>query len=332
MKGRILSGIQPTGNFHIGNYFGALNQWVQLQNDYECLFCVVDLHAITTNYDPRKLLQHTREVAAAYIAAGIDEKKCIIFPQSAVASHAELGWIFSCMTPLGWLNRMTQFKEKAGKNKEKASLGLYSYPVLMAADILAYKATHVPVGEDQKQHLELCRDIAGAFNRFVKDEYFTLPEPLIQKHGARIMSLRDGTAKMSKSDPSEGSRINLKDSDEEIMQKIRKAKTDMNLFPDTFEDAKGRFEVKNLITIYALMTNQDPQSVCSQFSGGNFAPFKKALTDAIVERIAPIRNEFNRLMQDKEALDIILENGAHKAREIADVTKTQVFEYLGLYR
>jgi len=332
MKGRILSGVQPTGNFHLGNYLGAVNNWVKLQNDYECLFCAVDLHALTTEYDSKKIADYTREVAAAYIASGVDPKRSIIFPQSAVSAHAELGWIFSCMTPLGWLNRMTQFKEKAGKNREKASLGLYSYPVLMAADILAYKATHVPVGEDQKQHLELCRDIAGVFNRSVKKDFFQLPEPLIQSQGARIMSLRNGTEKMSKSDPSEGARINLKDSNDIIEKKIKKAKTDADPFPDSMEAAQSRPEVVNLITIFSMMTEQDPQSVCREFSGGNFSPFKKSLSEAVIEKMAPIRDEFYRLMSDSLEIDRILKNGSEKAFTIAKKTMSEVFGFLGLYK
>lgn len=330
-KGRILSGIQPTGNFHIGNYFGAVHQWIQLQNDYECLFCVVDLHAINTSYNPNQLQQHTREIAAVYIAAGLNPEECVIFPQSSVSAHAELSWVLGCFTPLGWLNRMTQFKDKAGKHKDQASLGLYSYPVLMAADILAYKATHVPVGEDQKQHLELARDIAGAFNRFTHRDIFPLPEVMIQKQGARIMSLRDGSNKMSKSDPAEGSRINLKDDNETIAKKIRKAKTDPHPFPSTFAEAIGRPDVENLITIYSLVTQETPDQVCNKFAGSNFSPFKQELADAAVHYFTPIREKFYELMQHPDHIDKILEDGANKARTIADKTRREIYNLTGLY-
>lgn len=331
MKGRILSGVQPTGNFHLGNYLGAVHQWVKLQSDYECLFCIVDLHALTVPYDKKKIEKYTREIAAAYIASGINPQYSAIFPQSTISGHAELSWIFSCMTPLGWLNRMTQFKDKAGKNREKASLGLYSYPVLMAADILVYKATHVPVGEDQKQHLELCRDIAGVFNRSTDADYFVLPEPLIEKQGARIMSLRNGNEKMSKSDPSDGARINLKDTNEVIEKKIKKAKTDGGVFPESIEEAESRPEVRNLITIFSMVAGRDPQSICQEFSGGNFAPFKKELAEAVIEKIAPIRDEFYRLISDPIMLDQVLKDGSKKASMIAKNTMKDVFKLMGLY-
>src|ERR1700722_10773576 len=270
---RIFSGIQPTGNLHLGNYLGAIRNWVALQHDYECIFCIVDLHALTMPQDPLELRHSTREVAGAYIAAGIDVEHCIIFNQSMVSAHAELAWLLSCLTPLGWLNRMTQFKEKAGKQRDLAGLGLYAYPVLMAADILGYKATHVPVGEDQKQHLELARDIAGAFNRFYGTEYFPLPEPLIQGAATRVMSLRDGTQKMSKSDESDYSRILLTDNAETIGLKFRKAKSDS--LPTIEYEPETRPEVANLINIYAALANTSREAVVAKFEGKNFSEFKK---------------------------------------------------------
>src|SRR6201994_481802 len=274
---RIFSGIQPTGNLHLGNYLGAIRNWVVLQRDFECIFCIVDLHALTQPQEPDELRASTREVTAAYIAAGIDPERCVIFNQSMVPGHAELAWLLSCLTPLGWLNRMTQFKEKAGKQREEAGLGLYAYPVLMAADILAYKATHVPVGEDQKQHLELARDIAGAFNRRYGVEFFPLPEPQIFGAGTRVMSLRDGTKKMSKSDSSEYSRINMTDDADAIALKIRRAKTDPEPLPETVEALEARPEADNLVGIYAALTNTTREAALGQFAGQNFSTFKEAL-------------------------------------------------------
>ncbi len=277
---RIFSGVQPTGNLHLGNYLGAIRNWVELQHSYNCIFCVVDLHAITVPQKPEELVQATREVTAAYIACGIDPKKSIIFPQSAVSIHAELSWILGCHTPLGWLNRMTQFKEKTGKHADKASLGLYGYPVLMAADILGYRATHVPVGEDQKQHLELARDIAGAFNRFYNQDYFPLPEPLIQGPATRIMSLRDGTKKMSKSEESDYSRINLTDNAEAIELKFRKAKSDA--LPTITYEPEKRHETANLINIYAALSGNSREKIVEEFGDKNFSAFKKALAELAI--------------------------------------------------
>ncbi len=312
---RIFSGIQPTGNLHLGNYLGAIRNWVKLQQDFDCIFCIVDLHAITMPQEPAALRQATREVTAAYIASGIDADACIIFNQSTVPGHAELSWIFSCITPLGWLNRMTQFKEKAGKQRDNAGLGLYAYPVLMAADILLYKGTHVPVGEDQKQHLELARDIAGAFNRAYNEEFFPLPEPLILPTAARIMSLRDGTKKMSKSDPSDYSRITLTDDADAIAKKIRKATSD-SIEGVTF-DEKNRPEVANLLTIYAALTDSTPQAVASEFATAQTSAFKSALADVAVEKLGPITARMRDLMDDHSTLDKILKDGANRAREIA---------------
>lgn len=314
-KPRILSGVQPTGNLHLGNYLGAIRNWVKLQDSHECLFMLADLHAITLPQEPAALTRNTRETAAAYIACGIDPQKSVIFPQSAVSMHAELAWVLGCHTPLGWLNRMTQFKEKSGKNKESAPLGLYSYPVLMAADILGYHATHVPVGEDQKQHLELARDIAGAFNRAYGEEFFPLPEPLIMPTAARIMSLRDGTKKMSKSDPSDYARITLTDDADAIAQKIRKAKSDM--VEGISYDEAGRPEVANLLTIYAALTDSTAEAVAAQFAGVQTSAFKAALVEVAVEKLAPITARMRELMNDTTMLDALLKRGAEKAREVA---------------
>ncbi len=331
---RIFSGIQPTGNLHLGNYLGAIQNWVKLQNDYECLFCIVDLHAITVPQDPAALRQSIRQTAAAYIASGIDPKKSIIFQQSAVSGHSELGWLLMCLTPLGWLNRMTQFKEKAGKDKEKACLGLYAYPVLMAADILLYHATHVPVGEDQKQHLELCRDIAGAFNRqynplypLSNTECFKLPEPLILGEATRVMSLRDGTKKMSKSDPSDYSRIHLSDSDDIIRAKIQKAKSDM-LNGVTYDVAE-RPEASNLLTIMAAIQGKSRKDIENQYVNSNFSSFKKDLADALIAHIAPIRNEMERLLKDTTYLDNLLAANAQKADVIAKKNLKQIQKLTG---
>lgn len=329
----IFSGMQPTRQLHLGNYLGALKNWVKLQNDMDAIFCVVDLHAMTIEHDPETLRNNIREVAAAYIAAGIDPDKNILFNQSAVSGHAELNWILTCHTPLGWLNRMTQFKEKAGKQKDNAVLGLYAYPVLMAADILLYKATHVPVGEDQKQHLELARDIAGAFNRYYKaDGFFPLPEPQILGEATRVMSLRDGTKKMSKSDESEYSRINLTDDADTIALKIRKAKTDPEPLPETVEDLEKRPEANNLVTIYAALSDTTRAAVLAQFGGQQFSAFKGALADLSVAKLAPIAGEMNRLLGDKAELDRLLKKGADRANEIAARTINEVKDLVGLVR
>lgn len=311
----IFSGIQPTGNLHLGNYLGAIRNWVTMQHEHPSLFCIVDMHAITVPQDPVALTKATRETAAAYIASGIDPKKSTIFNQSMVSGHAELGWILGCLTPLGWLNRMTQFKEKAGKDREQASLGLYGYPALMAADILLYKATHVPVGEDQKQHLELARDIAGAFNRRFETDYFTLPEPLIQGEATRIMSLRDGTKKMSKSDISDFSRITLTDDAAAIAKKIKKATTDA--FPTISYDAETRPEVSNLLNIYAALTGTPRKQAIEAFASSSTSAFKQSLTDAAVSHLAPITENMRQLMNDTTYLDSILKEGAEKANSLA---------------
>ncbi|MFV3127379.1 tryptophan--tRNA ligase [Niveispirillum sp. KHB5.9] len=329
----IFSGMQPTRQLHLGNYLGALKNWVKLQNEMDAIFCVVDLHAMTIDHDPETLRSNIREVAAAYIAAGIDPEKNILFNQSAVSGHAELNWILACHTPLGWLNRMTQFKEKAGKQKDNAVLGLYAYPVLMAADILLYKATHVPVGEDQKQHLELARDIAGAFNRYYKaDGFFPLPEPQILGEATRVMSLRDGTKKMSKSDESEYSRINLTDDADTIALKIRKAKTDPEPLPETVEELEKRPEANNLVTIYASLSDTNRAAVLAQFGGQQFSAFKGALADLSVAKLAPIAGEMNRLLGDKAELDRLLKKGADRAGEIAARTVNEVKDLVGLVR
>lgn len=327
---RIFSGVQPTGNLHLGNYLGAIRNWVQMQEDAECIFCIVDLHAITVPQDPQALLKATREVTAAYIACGIDPAANIIFNQSAVSIHAELAWILSCYTPLGWLNRMTQFKEKAGKHRDNAVLGLYSYPVLMAADILAYKATHVPVGEDQKQHLELARDIAGAFNRRYEAEFFPLPEPVISGHATRVMSLRDGTKKMSKSDASDYSRINLTDDADTIAAKIRKAKSDMG--EGLSYDPENRPEAANLINIYAALSGESRDAIVEQFASKGFAPFKTALAEVAVEHLAPITRRMRELMGDTTYIDSILHKGAEDANLIGKQVLDGVKDIVGFLR
>ena len=324
-----MSGMQPTNQLHLGNYLGALKNWVGLQDQGETIFCVVDLHAITLPQDPAVLPQSTREIAAAYIAAGIDIDKSIIFAQSHVSAHAELAWILSCFTPMGWLNRMTQFKDKAGKDKESAPLGLYGYPVLMAADILTYKATHVPVGEDQKQHLELARDIAGAFNRRYEVEFFPLPEPQILGEATRVMSLRDGTKKMSKSDLSDMSRINMTDTPELIAQKIRKAKTDPAPLPANPEELEGRPEADNLLTLYAALTDTTKRSAIARFAGTQFSLLKAELTEAAVETLGPIATRMNELMADTAAIDAILRDGAAKADAIAQPILADVKALVG---
>jgi tryptophanyl-tRNA synthetase len=327
---RILSGMQPTNQLHLGNYLGALKNWVALQDKGENLFCVVDLHAITVPQDPATLRQSTREITAAYIAAGIDPERSTIFVQSHVSAHAELAWILGCFTPMGWLNRMTQFKEKAGKDREGAPLGLYSYPVLMAADILTYKATHVPVGEDQKQHLELARDIAGAFNRRYEVDFFPLPEPQILGEATRVMSLRDGLKKMSKSDLSDMSRINMTDTPDLIVQKIRKAKTDPDgPLPDTVEGLEGRPEADNLLTLYAALTDTTKKAAVERFAGGQFSVLKNELSEAAVATLGPIASRMTELMTDTAALDAILRDGAEKANAIAQPILSDVKQLVG---
>ena len=330
MKNRIFSGAQPSGNMHLGNYLGAFRNWARLQDDYECIFCVVDMHAITVWQDPADLQAQVREAAAAYIASGVNAEESILFNQSRVPGHAQLAWVFNCVARIGWLNRMTQFKDKAGKNRENASTGLYVYPNLMAADILLYKATHVPVGEDQKQHLELTRDIAQKFNNDYGVELFPLTEPLILSEGARVMSLRDGTKKMSKSDPSEFSRINLNDDADTLAQKIRKAKTDAELLPAKASLLEGRPEAKNLVGIYAALADMERDSVCAQYEGKGFGDFKKALTEVVVDKLAPITTEMVKLQNDPAYIDSILEAGGEKAQDLsapilAEVKKTVGF-------
>ena len=316
---RVLSGVQPSGALHLGNYLGALTKFVALQDQTECFFCVVDLHAITVWQDPAKLTAQTREIAAAYLAAGVDPAKAAIFPQSAVRAHAELAWIFNCVARLGWLDRMTQFKEKSGKHKERSSVGLYTYPVLQAADILVYKATQVPVGEDQKQHLELTRDIAAKFNNdFNAPGFFPLTEPLIEGPGARVMSLRDGAAKMSKSDPSDNSRINLMDDADAIAQKIRRAKTDPEPLPEGLEDLKARPEADNLVGIYAALAGVSKADVLLQYGGRGFGDFKPALADLAVAVMGPIGERMRRLMDDPAEIDKVLRTGAERARAVAE--------------
>jgi tryptophanyl-tRNA synthetase len=329
---RIFSGIQPTGNLHLGNYLGAIRNWVALQHDYECIFCIVDLHALTQPQDPAELRAATREVTAAYIAAGIDPEHCIIFNQSMVTAHSELSWILSCLTPLGWLNRMTQFKDKAGKNREMAGLGLYAYPVLMAADIIGYKATHVPVGEDQKQHVELARDIAGAFNRRYERDFFPLPEPQIFGEATRVMSLRDGTKKMSKSDTSDYSRINMTDDGDTIALKIRRAKTDPEPLPLSIAALEARPEADNLVGIYAALAGQTREAALAGFAGQNFSVFKEALTEVSVATLGRIGGEMRRLMADPGHIDAILHKGAERASAIATPILREVQDITGLLR
>jgi tryptophanyl-tRNA synthetase len=327
---RVFSGIQPTGSLHLGNYLGALKRFVEMQDDYECIYCIVDLHAITMPYDPAELRANTREVTAGFLASGLDPKRCVIFNQSQCPMHPRLGWMLSCLTPLGWLNRMTQFKEKAGKKREQASLGLYGYPVLQAADIIGYHATHVPVGEDQKQHLELSRDIAGAFNRQFGVDFFPLPEPVITGEATRVMSLRDGTKKMSKSDESDYSRINLNDDRDTIALKFRKARTDSE--SGVTYDAENRPEASNLITIYAALADTTRQAVVDEFASAQFSDFKKALTDMAVEKLGPIGEEMKRLMADPGYVDGVLKDGAERARAIAMPIQDQVEEIMGFLK
>ena len=332
MSKKIFSGVQPSGNLHLGNYLGAIKNFVELQNekDSECVYCIVDLHAITVKQNPNELKKNIKETLATFIASGLDPKKSIIFNQSSVSAHSEGAWILSCVARMGWLNRMTQFKEKAGKDKEKASIGLYAYPVLMAADILLYDATHVPVGNDQKQHLELCRDIAQRFNNdFNSPDFLKVPEPLIQKHFSRIMSLKDGTKKMSKSDPSDLSRINLTDEKDEIINKIKKAKTDTMSMPGSGENLSKRPEVENLLGIYASLSSQDLKDTIKQFSGKNFSEFKENLSELVVEKINPISNEIKRLLDDETYLSNILFEGFQKADKIASKKIKLMKEIIG---
>lgn len=339
---RVFSGVQPTGNLHLGNYLGAVRKFVALQDSHECIYCVVDMHAITQAISvwggPEELRRNTREVTAAFLASGIDPHRHIVFNQSQVSGHAELAWIFNCVARMGWLNRMTQFKEKAGKDRENASVGLFAYPALMAADILLYRATHVPVGDDQKQHLELTRDIAARFNndfaaRIAElghgEAYFPMTEPLIEGPATRVMSLRDGSKKMSKSDPSDLSRINLTDSADDISKKIRKAKTDPEPLPETIEGLGGRPEADNLVGIYAALSDLSRQEVLAQFGGRQFSEFKPALVDLSVEKLAPIGAEMRRLMADPGHVDAVLAQGAERARAIADVTMREVRDIVG---
>ncbi|MCO8019907.1 tryptophan--tRNA ligase [Brevundimonas diminuta] len=331
---RILSGIQASGALHLGNYLGALKRFTELQETGAPLFVfVADMHAITVWQEPEKLAAQTREIAAAYLASGLDPAKAVIFPQSAVPAHAELAWIFNCVGRLGWLDRMTQFKEKSGKHKERSSVGLYTYPVLQAADILLYKATEVPVGEDQKQHLELTRDIAQKFNNdFGTPGYFPLPEPLIQGPATRVMSLRDGAAKMSKSDPSDLSRINLTDDADAIANKVRKAKTDMEPLPETLEGLEGRPEAKNLVAIYAALANTTREAVLAEFAGQGFGAFKPKLAELAVSSMANVTAEMRRLMNDPAEIDRALAAGAEKAREIAEPTIAEVKKIVGFWQ
>jgi tryptophanyl-tRNA synthetase len=329
---RVFSGMQPTNGLHLGNYLGALVKFVALQDQYEALYCVVDQHAITESL-PEDLRGNVREVAAAYLAAGVDPKRSIIFVQSAVPQHVELGWVLQCVARMGWLERMTQFKDKSGKHTERVSAGLFTYPVLMAADILLYKATHVPVGDDQKQHVELARDIAQKFNNdFNAQGFFPLPEPLIQGPGARIMSLRDGSKKMSKSDPSDQSRINLTDDADAIANKIKRATTDPQPLPETVEGLKGRAEVENLVGIYAAMNGTSTEAVIKEWGGKGFGAFKPALADLLVAKLAPIAAEARRLNADAAALDAILRDGAERARAIAAPIMDEVRDLVGFWR
>ncbi|WP_440933607.1 tryptophan--tRNA ligase [Candidatus Pelagibacter sp.] len=332
MGKKIFSGVQPTGNLHLGNYLGAIKNFVDLNNDKDnkCIFCVVDLHAITVKQDPKELKNNIRETVATFVASGIDPKKSIIFNQSSVAAHAEGAWILSCVARMGWLNRMTQFKEKAGKDKEKASVGLYSYPVLMAADILLYDATHVPVGDDQKQHLELCRDIAQKFNNdFEVENFLQVPEPLIQKEFSRIMSLKDGSKKMSKSELSDLSRINLTDDKDQIINKIKKAKTDPLPMPQDIKELDERLEANNLLGIYSSLTNSTLENSVKNFAGKNFSEFKEQLAEKLVNKIEPISNEIKKLLGDKSYLDKILLDGVEKANFIASKKIKRIKEIVG---
>lgn len=342
IKERVFSGMQPTGSLHLGNYLGAMLQWIELQKTHECIYCVVDMHAITVWQKPDELRRAIRQVTAAYIAAGLDPDKSILFNQSQVSAHAELAWIFNCVARLGWLNRMTQFKEKAGKDRENASVGLYAYPNLMAADILAYRATHVPVGDDQKQHLELARDIAQKFNNDFREEiialghadgeFFPQPEPVITGPATRVMSLRDGTRKMSKSDPSDLSRINLTDDSDTIARKVQKAKTDPEPLPSEPDGLKGRPEAENLVGIYAALVGKTAADVLSDMGGAQFSTFKKQLAEAAVTRLAPIATESAHMMKDPAEIDRILAAGSRRARELAEPVMSTVKDIVGFIR
>ncbi len=332
MVKKIFSGVQPTGNLHLGNYLGAIKNFVELQNekDNNCIYCVVDLHAITLKQDPKELKNNIRETAATFIASGLNPNKSILFNQSLVPAHSEGSWILSCIARMGWLNRMTQFKEKAGKDKEKASVGLYIYPILMAADIMLYDSTHVPVGDDQKQHLELCRDIAQKFNNdYNVEDFLVPPEPLIQKQFSRIMSLKDGSKKMSKSDVSDLSRINLKDSKDLIINKIKKAKTDPHPIPNIIEELENRPEAENLLGIYSSLKNQNINTTLKEFGGKNFSEFKTSLSEQLIDKISPMAKEINRLLNDPGYLDKILLAGAEKANDIAENKVREMKKIIG---
>lgn len=332
---RVISGIRATGGLHLGNYIGALKQWVASVDrdpDADFFFFIADLHAISTPFEPDEILTSTREIIAAYVASGLDLDKVTLFAQSDVPEHTYLQWLFTSVTPMGWLNRMTQFKEKAGKKRDNASLGLYSYPVLQAADVLLYQATHVPVGEDQKQHIELAREIASAFNHRFAPDFFTLPEPVIVAEGARVMSLRDGTSKMSKSDASDMSRINLIDDQDAIVKKIKKAKTDPDPLPDNWDALADRPEARNLLTIYAVLADQSRDQVVAQFAGKQFAEFKPALSDLAIEKLAPVTAEMRRLIDAPDYLDSLLDKGAEKARQAAAPTLLEAKRHLGFAR
>jgi len=330
-KKLVFSGVQPTGNLHLGNYLGALKNFVSLQKKTECIYCVVDLHAITTFQDPKELRNNILETTAGFLATGLDSEKSIIFNQSSVSGHAELAWILNCVARVGWLNRMTQFKDKAGKDKEKASVGLYIYPNLMAADILLYKATHVPVGADQKQHLELCRDIGQKFNNDFKKNIFPLPEPLIQKNISRVMSLRDGTKKMSKSDESEYSRINLKDSADDIIKKIKKAKSDSSSIPDNLKDLEKKPEAFNLINIYSDLTAGSLEQSLNELKGKEYSYLKKKLSEILVEVICPVGKKIKELLEDKSYLEKVLKEGTEKARNLAEYNLKEIRNAVGFF-
>ena len=329
---KVFSGIQPSGVLHLGNYLGAIRNWVGLQKDHDCLFCLVDLHAITVFQDPKELPNYTREMTAGLLASGLDAEHCVIFNQSQVTAHAELAWILNCVARLGWLNRMTQFKDKAGKNRERASVGLYAYPVLQAADILLYRATHVPVGEDQKQHLELARDIAQKFNGDFDTDFFPLPEPLIQGEATRVMSLRDGGNKMSKSDPSDASRINLTDDADAIARKIRKARTDSEPLAGSPDALEARPEARNLVGIFAALSDSSAAEICARYEGAQFSAIKQDLIDLAVEKLEPVTTEMNRLAKDPGYIDKVLADGAKKARAIATVNLGKVHDIVGFLR
>ena len=333
IKKTVLSGVQPTGDLHLGNYLGAIKNFAKMQNENECLFCIVDLHAITVFQNPKELRNNTHEVTAAYLASGIDPKKSVIFNQSQVSGHAELAWVLNCVCRMGWLNRMTQFKEKSGKNSENVSSGLFTYPTLMAADILLYKATHVPVGSDQKQHLELTRDIAQKFNNDYKSvDFFPLPEPYIEKDISRVMSLRDGTSKMSKSDKSDYSRINLIDDKDTIIKKIKKSKTADTPVPSSIESISAMPEVNNLFNIFSGVTSMSKNEIISKYEGQNFSNFKNDLSDALIEKIAPIGSEIKKLMNDKEYLNQVLQEGKEKARKKSELVLNDVYDIVGFVK